>query len=241
MASKYYAIAKGRRVGIFTNWSECKSYVNGYPSAKYKSFISIKEAQDYLLPNGFSLDNGSLNKEIIPDNREDNITSNKKIIQENLENNISPNTNDEIVYIYTDGSHSEENGGIGLVYVYKDQIISKVSEKVREYPTTNNRSELFAIYVALFNIKDFTKHYIIYSDSEYSVKTYTYYIFNYIKNGFKTSNGSPVKNRDIIEISWELIKFIKSQTILEIGWIKAHDDNIYNNLADELANEGRKK
>ncbi|MDD8049318.1 MAG: ribonuclease H family protein [Thomasclavelia sp.] len=46
--SKYYAIKKGRKTGIFNTWNECKSYVDGYSGAVYKSFNSKEEADNYL-------------------------------------------------------------------------------------------------------------------------------------------------------------------------------------------------
>ena len=38
MASKYYAVKKGKVPGIYLNWNDCKAMVDGYPGAVYKSF-----------------------------------------------------------------------------------------------------------------------------------------------------------------------------------------------------------
>lgn len=48
MPSKYYAVKKGKKTGIFRTWDECKAVVNGYPGAQYKSFLSLEEAQNYM-------------------------------------------------------------------------------------------------------------------------------------------------------------------------------------------------
>ena len=45
---KYYAVRKGYKTGIFNNWEECKSYVNGFSGAEYKSFNNEQDAMDYL-------------------------------------------------------------------------------------------------------------------------------------------------------------------------------------------------
>lgn len=45
---KYYAVKEGKQTGIFTSWSECEAQVKGYKSAKYKSFPSFEDAEDYL-------------------------------------------------------------------------------------------------------------------------------------------------------------------------------------------------
>lgn len=45
---KYYAVKKGRKVGVYTSWDECKSQVSGFSDAKYKSFDSKEEADKYI-------------------------------------------------------------------------------------------------------------------------------------------------------------------------------------------------
>lgn len=48
MAKKYYAVRVGKTPGIYFTWDDCKSMVEGYPGAKYKSFINIEEAEAFL-------------------------------------------------------------------------------------------------------------------------------------------------------------------------------------------------
>lgn len=48
MGSKFYAIRKGKKIGIYTTWDECKKYVTGYSGAEYKSFTSKQDAESYL-------------------------------------------------------------------------------------------------------------------------------------------------------------------------------------------------
>jgi ribonuclease HI len=42
---KYYVVWKGRRTGVFTNWTECSAQVTGYPGAEFKSFDSFSAAE----------------------------------------------------------------------------------------------------------------------------------------------------------------------------------------------------
>ncbi|XP_032796784.2 ribonuclease H1 isoform X1 [Daphnia magna] len=44
----FYAVAKGKKVGIYNSWAECQSQTNGYPGAKYKKFSSEQEAQSFI-------------------------------------------------------------------------------------------------------------------------------------------------------------------------------------------------
>ncbi len=46
--SKFYAVKKGKKVGIFETYQECLDSVKGYSGAEYKSFSSFDEAQAYL-------------------------------------------------------------------------------------------------------------------------------------------------------------------------------------------------
>jgi ribonuclease H-related protein len=45
---KFYAVRKGRSVGIFSTWNECQQSINGYSNAEYKSFVSKCDAEDYI-------------------------------------------------------------------------------------------------------------------------------------------------------------------------------------------------
>lgn len=46
--NKIYAVAVGRKKGLYNSWSECKEQVDGFPNAKYKGFDSEQEASAYL-------------------------------------------------------------------------------------------------------------------------------------------------------------------------------------------------
>lgn len=49
MAKKFYAVRKGKVVGIFTDWASCKDSIDGYSGAKYKGFMTQAEAEAYLM------------------------------------------------------------------------------------------------------------------------------------------------------------------------------------------------
>lgn len=52
MARKYYyAVAVGRRPGIYKLWKNAKTQVTGYNKAVYKRFSTLKEAQQFMLEN----------------------------------------------------------------------------------------------------------------------------------------------------------------------------------------------
>ena len=46
--TKYYAVKRGRKPGIYTTWSDCQSQIHGFSGADYKSFSTREEAEAYL-------------------------------------------------------------------------------------------------------------------------------------------------------------------------------------------------
>ncbi len=48
MATRYYAVKKGKTPGIYTSWDECKQMVDGISGAIYKSFRTKEEAETFL-------------------------------------------------------------------------------------------------------------------------------------------------------------------------------------------------
>lgn len=46
---KFYTVWEGREPGVYDNWNECKKQVDGFEGAKYKSFESLKEANEAFL------------------------------------------------------------------------------------------------------------------------------------------------------------------------------------------------
>ena len=62
-------------------------------------------------------------------------------------------------------------------------------------------------------------------------------IFNWKKNGWKTANKKSVKNLEL----WQELDEAVTRHNINGHWVKGHDGNIMNELADELANEGMER
>lgn len=45
---KYYAVKRGRAIGIFYDWNTCKAQVDGYSNPVFKSFYAIEEANNFI-------------------------------------------------------------------------------------------------------------------------------------------------------------------------------------------------
>ena len=50
MASKFYAVKKGHKPGIYQTWPDAQKQVAGFSGAQFKSFITEKEARDFISP-----------------------------------------------------------------------------------------------------------------------------------------------------------------------------------------------
>jgi ribonuclease HI len=139
------------------------------------------------------------------------------------------------VIIYTDGAcrgNGKENtiGAFGIVFMY-NEVQKEVKQAFRN--TTNNIMELSAVIQALSMLKE-PCSVKVHSDSAYVINAINQkWINNWQKNGWKSSNKEPVKNRELWERLIELIKYHKVEFIK----VKGHSDNPYNNRCDKLANE----
>ncbi len=134
------------------------------------------------------------------------------------------------VTIYTDGACSGNPGPGGwaavLIYgEYKKEIYGGNKN------TTNNIMELTAIVEGLKSLKQECEV-EVYSDSAYSVNAFNQgWIYNWIKKGWKTADGSEVKNKELWQ---ELYTLTKKHKVTFIK-VKGHSNVELNNRCDELA------
>lgn len=54
LMGKFYAVARGRNSGIYNSWSDCKQQTDGFSKAKFKSFRTRGEAEEFMRENGAS-------------------------------------------------------------------------------------------------------------------------------------------------------------------------------------------
>jgi len=136
----------------------------------------------------------------------------------------------EKVIIYTDGACSGNPGpgGWGAILIYKN---TKKEISGGKKDTTNNIMEITATLEALKALK-FPCEVDLYSDSAYVVNCFNQgWIYNWIKKGWKTASGQPVKNREL----WEELYSLTQIHNVTFHKVKGHANNKYNNRCDELA------
>jgi ribonuclease HI len=134
---------------------------------------------------------------------------------------------------YTDGS-CEPNPGAGGFAVIKNKQVCVLGGEPGGEATTNIRMEGFAIIAAL---KDAAKAECeIYTDSEFWINVITKWSLNWEKNGWKKKGGA-IKNLDIVQEVCPLFRESNATLI----WVRGHNNDEGNEMADHWANEARKQ
>ena len=153
------------------------------------------------------------------------------------------------IVVYTDGScfgNGKECaiGGIGIHFPSKE--LPDLSKVYRLGPCTNQKTELYAILIAIRYIRqnlDMTKHQIqIMTDSQYSISCITEWVPGWIRNGWKTKSGTAVQNRELIESIYKNYKKFS----ISFRHVDAHTkgtdpESIANAEADRLAVRATKR
>lgn len=138
----------------------------------------------------------------------------------------------DTVVIHTDGACSGNPGpgGWGAVLQYG----STVKElKGGEQLTTNNRMELTAAIEALNALKR-PCAVELHTDSAYVKDGLTKWINGWKRNGWKTADKKPVKNVEL----WQALDTAVGRHSIDWHWVKGHNGDVWNERADQLANEG---
>lgn len=128
--------------------------------------------------------------------------------------------------IYCDGSFqsSINSGGWSAIIVKDNVVVKKLYQGYLN--TTNNRMEIMAVIGALNYFKTPT-NIKIYSDSQYVV--------NSICNGhvYKWFDEKDYSKKNL-DLWFELIDLLNVHNVT-FEWVKGHDNNKLNNLADKFA------
>ncbi len=136
-----------------------------------------------------------------------------------------------MIKIYTDGSCLENPGNGGWAAIIIDDG-KKTQIKGSKKNTTNNQMELLAPIEALKKIPKGSEVQI-FTDSKYVKSGMTDWIHNWKKNGWKTADKQPVKNKEL----WEELDLLANQFKIDWNWVKAHSTDKLNNEVDLIARE----
>ncbi|XP_068678343.1 ribonuclease H1-like [Montipora foliosa] len=267
----YYAVRRGRKIGVFRTWRECEKYVKGFPGARFKKFSTNEEAENFVCGSDSGYGNADSSTAPISNGR-----SKKRSYQEMCDSNGFSNTttwrnykhhkssssttsshsaasssswlsslDDSVLIVdrpivYTDGccTKNGRRGARAGVGVYWGPEHSKNISDRLEGEQTNQRAEIMAAVKALETAKALGhKTLEIRTDSKYTIYGATDWCLRWKKNGWKTINGTEVKNKTEFQTLTKLCDEI------DVKWthVPGHRGIPGNEAADSLARSGSLK
>ncbi len=146
---------------------------------------------------------------------------------------VAPGVAATAVEIWTDGGCKPNPGPGGWGAV----LVSGGQEKAltgAEAATTNNRMELTAAAAALEALTRPCRV-VVHTDSEYVRNGITRWSTGWVRKGWRTSGGDPVKNMDL----WRRLLDAAGRHQVEWRWVRGHSGDVMNERVDQLATEAR--
>lgn len=221
MAKKYYAVKVGMTTGIFETWEECKTSVDGYPGALYKSFKNISDAYAYLGMDGEQLSFFNFN------NNDTTSTLSTKRETEITPTSDTPLSSDKKAIAYVDGSFNTVTNvfGYGVVIFHNGEEIH-LSNSYNDEEMASMRNVAGEIcgsmaamkYAATHNIKELSIYY------DYMG------IAKWCTGEWKTNKSGTIAYKKYYDK-------IKRKIHVTFHKVKGHSGDKYNDLADKLAKE----
>ncbi|XP_032209321.1 ribonuclease H1 isoform X3 [Mustela erminea] len=215
--SMFYAVRRGRKAGVFQTWSECRAQVDRFPAARFKKFATEEEAWAFVgKPAGPGGAEGTENKH----EQESQVKANKRLREpsdgdENAEPcakqarqttgsvpSVDKSTFSymgEFVVVYTDGCCSSNGrrrarAGIGVYWGPGHPLNIGIRLPGRQ---TNQRAEIHAACKAIEQAKaQNIKKLVLYTDSMFTINGITNWVQGWKKNGWRTSTGKEVINKE---------------------------------------------
>lgn len=215
----FYAVAKGRRTGVFEDWNEVKKLVFGYNGAKFKRFETREDAVAFVS----NVDDGKA-----------------------IEDDIFMEPDGQLI-VFCDGACSgngknNARAGYSSVWPFHEEFNGGWT-LMCDNPT-NNKAEFMGL-IKSFEIADIIdpargKTLVVYTDSMFMVNCVTKWLGKWKENGFRKSDGSPVLNQDLLL----QIDLMMSKRHVHLVHVRAHTGGSdwksrQNAKADELAQNAR--
>jgi ribonuclease HI len=139
------------------------------------------------------------------------------------------------VIIYTDGGCSGNPGPGGWAFVMRlvaNDDAREILDSGGEATTTNNRMELRAVIASLAEAERRAPGLpvVVNTDSQYVKNGITTWIASWKRNGWRTSDKKPVKNREL----WEELDAVTTRVKPRFLWVKGHAGVEDNERCDEM-------
>jgi ribonuclease HI len=141
----------------------------------------------------------------------------------------------KLVEIHTDGSSLGNPGPGGWGALLRHGSVERELSG-NEPDTTNNRMELLAAISALEALNK-PCSVDLHTDSQYVQKGIGEWLPGWIRRGWKTAGGDPVKNKDL----WERLQRAASPHDIRWHWVRGHAGDPDNERVDRLARKAAER
>ncbi|XP_037384470.1 ribonuclease H1 isoform X1 [Talpa occidentalis] len=256
----FYAVRRGRQPGVFLTWNECRAQVDRFPAARFKKFPTEEEAWAFVRKS--SSPDGSEGKKSQL-GQESQGRANKRLREPSEDDGAQPGepcaklgrqdagaapcvSRDtfsymgESVVVYTDGCCSSNGrrrarAGIGVYWGPGHPLNVGIRLPGRQ---TNQRAEIHAACKALEQAKaQHISKLVLYTDSMFTINGITNWVQGWKKNGWKTSSGKDVINKE------DFVQLERLAQGMDIQWmhVPGHSGFRGNEEADRLAREGARQ
>ncbi|MDH4320045.1 MAG: ribonuclease HI [Desulfobulbaceae bacterium] len=218
-AKKFYAVAKGRKPGIYDNWPDTQAQVMSFAGAVYKGFATRREAEIWLRNPSYG---PATARKAAPA---------KKTTAANHASHHDTDPKAGEITIYSDGGarYNPGPGGYGVVIIANGEQ-REISAGFKH--TTNNRMELMGCIVALRAIGRCTQPVTLYTDSSYVVNGISKgWAKNWRQRGWLKADKQPAINPDL----WGELLALTEKLDITFRWVKGHAGHPLNERCDELA------
>ncbi|EFO91346.1 CRE-RNH-1.0 protein [Caenorhabditis remanei] len=160
---QYYAVARGRQVGIYRNWNDCKTQIDGFQNARYKKFVNEAEARKFIAENlsvpgkklPTSTDMPASSTEVTRKRKFEGTKRCSPVKKTRLEETVTDPEFIDAPVVYTDGacsSNGTNRARAGWGVYWGDDSPDNEYGAVYGAPT-NNRGELIAVEKALEKVR----------------------------------------------------------------------------------------
>ena len=217
----YYAVARGRKPGIYMTWAEARKQIYKYQGAIYKKFESKEEAESFIKEKTISTNDTKTGPIEIPTEGTDTLI------------------------VFTDGAcihNGKKNakGSYSSIWPYHTKLNSAWILSDSAHAATNNRAEFMGL-IKSYDIADILdphkkKELHVYTDSMFMINCATKWLPKWMTNDFMKSNGTSVLNQDLLRIIDDCMKKRKTK----FYHVRAHTDkedwfSVNNDIADKMA------
>ncbi|XP_024098326.2 ribonuclease H1 isoform X2 [Pongo abelii] len=256
----FYAVRRGRKTGVFLTWNECRAQVDRFPAARFKKFATEDEAWAFVRKSASpEVSEGQENQ-----HGQESETKASKRLREPLDGDgdesaepyakhmkpsvepVPPVSRDtfsymgDFVVVYTDGCCSSNGrrrprAGIGVYWGPGHPLNVGIRLPGRQ---TNQRAEIHAACKAIEQAKTQNiSKLVLYTDSMFTINGITNWVQGWKKNGWKTSAGKEVINKE------DFVALERLTQGMDIQWmhVPGHSGFIGNEEADRLARKGAKQ